>query len=167
MHIARLTLSLIGDSESGTDYAMHRQHQFANGRFMRPDAVAGSTSNPQSLNRYAYTNNDPVNLVDPFGLNSEIPGYCPPEFPFCGEATVRIPGVGYTNVTVGYDGSGGGTFLWDTSRGRNSFLGRLEMAGVSLSRLPFGFSKSARYSVMVTRRRIRIGAKSPTSQSTL
>jgi RHS repeat-associated protein len=57
-----------------TDYAVNRQHQNANGRFMQPDAIAGSIGNPQSLNRYSYSLNDPVNLVDPEGLFPNIAG---------------------------------------------------------------------------------------------
>lgn len=56
------------DSETGNDYAINRQHSNGTGRFMRPDPVAGSTANPQSMNRFAYTMNDPINLVDPLGL---------------------------------------------------------------------------------------------------
>lgn len=58
------------DSESQTDYAVNRQYQTGTGRFMRPDPIAGSISNPQTMNRYAYVANDPVNGVDPFGLFS-------------------------------------------------------------------------------------------------
>lgn len=43
------------DNETGSDYAMNRHHSFNTGRFMRPDPVAGRGTNPQSLNRYAYT----------------------------------------------------------------------------------------------------------------
>jgi RHS repeat-associated protein len=56
------------DAESGSDYAMNRQHQNANGRFMQPDPVAGTLVNPQSMNRYTYVLNDPINLNDPLGL---------------------------------------------------------------------------------------------------
>ncbi|MFQ5684739.1 MAG: peptidoglycan DD-metalloendopeptidase family protein, partial [Candidatus Binatia bacterium] len=38
------------------------------GRFMTPDPLAGTIRNPQSLNRYAYVLNDPINLIDPLGL---------------------------------------------------------------------------------------------------
>ena len=43
------------------------------GRFMQPDPLAGTISNPQSLNRYAYVQNDPINLVDPLGLSVQPP----------------------------------------------------------------------------------------------
>lgn len=66
------------DSESNTDYAVNRQHSISVGRFLQPDAVSGSLTQPQSLNRYSYSINDSVNLTDPTGLN-----YCPPEFASC------------------------------------------------------------------------------------
>ncbi len=58
------------DSESGSDYAINRQHSFSAGRFMQPDPMAGSIGDPQSLNRFAYSLNDPTNLVDPLGLQT-------------------------------------------------------------------------------------------------
>jgi RHS repeat-associated protein len=56
------------DSESGNDYAMFRTHISRFGRFSSPDPIAGSISNPQSLNRYSYVQNQPVNATDPLGL---------------------------------------------------------------------------------------------------
>ncbi len=58
------------DSESGNDYAMMRSSVNRLGRFSSPDLLAGSTSDPQSLNHYTYGLNDPVNLIDPFGLDT-------------------------------------------------------------------------------------------------
>ena len=45
-------------------------------RFDQPDPYDGSynLTDPQSLNRYAYVQNDPVNFVDPSGLNLEEGG---------------------------------------------------------------------------------------------
>jgi RHS repeat-associated protein len=56
------------DPESGNDYAMARYYVNRLGRFNAPDPIAGSIADPQTLNRYAYVRNDPVNGVDPSGL---------------------------------------------------------------------------------------------------
>ncbi len=56
------------DSESGNDYAMMRSYINRVGRFSSPDLFSGSRRNPQSLNRYSYVHNDPINSTDPRGL---------------------------------------------------------------------------------------------------
>ncbi|MGH9554494.1 MAG: RHS repeat domain-containing protein [Terriglobales bacterium] len=56
------------DLESGLDYAMFRYDSTRVGRFTSPDPLAGSIGNPQSLNRYVYVGNDPVNFTDSLGL---------------------------------------------------------------------------------------------------
>jgi len=58
------------DSFSSLDYANNRYYSNAYGRFMTPDPYNGSSkpSKPQSWNRYAYVNGDPVNGNDPSGL---------------------------------------------------------------------------------------------------
>jgi RHS repeat-associated protein len=71
------------DSESGNDYASFRYGVNRLGRFASPDLLAGSIGDPQSLNRYAYVRDDPVNGVDPLGLTDcnpadEVEGYCTP-----------------------------------------------------------------------------------------
>jgi len=69
------------DGDGGTDYAVNRHYHSATGRFIEPDPFPGSYdfSNPQSLNRYTYVTNDPVNAADPLGLvkrcvPSSVPG---------------------------------------------------------------------------------------------
>ena len=59
------------DDETGSDYAVNRQYLTNAGRFMRPDPVGGNLGSPQSFNRYVYTTNDPINLVDPDGKLSD------------------------------------------------------------------------------------------------
>lgn len=56
------------DSDSNLDYAVMRYDSSRLGRFISPDPVAGSTVMPQSLNRYSYVANDPINSIDPLGL---------------------------------------------------------------------------------------------------
>ena len=56
---------------TGLDYAMARTFQHTRGRFTSPDPLsvgAADMTNPQSLNRYTYVENDPINAVDPTGL---------------------------------------------------------------------------------------------------
>jgi RHS repeat-associated protein len=67
-----------GTGESGNDYAMMRYHVNRLGRFASPDPLAGWVGDPQSLNQYAYTRNDSLNMVDPLGLEGR-PDYesCP------------------------------------------------------------------------------------------
>jgi RHS repeat-associated protein len=57
------------DSETALDYAINRGYSLATGRFIQTDPYSGSgdLSDPQTLNRYTYSANDPVGLYDPFG----------------------------------------------------------------------------------------------------
>jgi len=56
------------DTETGLDYAFARYYNPRMGRFMSGDPLGGGSSDPQSHNRYSYTRNNPVNLIDPSGL---------------------------------------------------------------------------------------------------
>jgi RHS repeat-associated protein len=56
------------DAESGLDYAQARYDSPALGRFMSVDPAAASSTDPQTLNRYPYAGNDPINRTDPSGL---------------------------------------------------------------------------------------------------
>ncbi len=55
------------DSESGSDYAINRQHSYSTGRFLQPDIINGTITDPQSLNRFSYVQCDPINLIDSDG----------------------------------------------------------------------------------------------------
>lgn len=55
------------DNESGNDYAMARMYINRLARFSTPDSFAGTINDPQSLNRYSFALNDPIDLVDPEG----------------------------------------------------------------------------------------------------
>jgi RHS repeat-associated protein len=60
---------------NGGDEAMFRRYAPKQNRFAQPDPYDGSNNlhNPQSFNRYAYTEGDPIRFVDPSGLNLEAP----------------------------------------------------------------------------------------------
>ena len=101
---------------NAADEAMFRRYNRWWSRFDQPDPYGGSYSlmNPQSFNRYAYVQNDPVNYVDPTGLESMPVGPCPPGDP--------------CEVTVGLGGS------FDASEG-----GPPEVTGVIIPREPLPF----------------------------
>jgi RHS repeat-associated protein len=55
------------DNETSLDYMHARYHSNVQGRFSSPDSLLGSIDNPQTLNRYAYVDNNPPNSTDPTG----------------------------------------------------------------------------------------------------
>jgi hypothetical protein len=72
------------------------------GRFTSPDPgwlSAANMQKPQSLNRYAYVNNDPVNFVDPDGLEVH-------PLTSCNGCSITIRGS--LNDNLGAGGGGGG-----------------------------------------------------------
>jgi RHS repeat-associated protein len=58
-------------SVTGLDYAVNRHYDPQQGRFTQVDPIGMKSvdlTDPQSFNRYAYVQNDPVNFTDPSGL---------------------------------------------------------------------------------------------------
>ncbi|MCG6172870.1 hypothetical protein JEG43_01545 [Anoxybacillus sp. LAT_35] len=55
------------DGETGLYYLMARYYDANMGRFITRDTFHGFENEPQSLNQYAYTKNNPVMYVDPNG----------------------------------------------------------------------------------------------------
>ena len=91
------------DAATGLDYAYQRYHQPGVGRFMTPDPFGGSAAvgNPGSWNRYAYAGGDPINRVDPSGLDDS----CDPSDPLCD------PSCYFCCYFCDPGGQGGGCFL--------------------------------------------------------
>jgi RHS repeat-associated protein len=56
------------DTESGLDYFLARYYSSAQGRFTSVDPIAGSTLDPQTLNKYSYVADNPLTRRDPDGL---------------------------------------------------------------------------------------------------
>jgi RHS repeat-associated protein len=57
------------DGESGLVYLRARMYDPTIGRFLQRDPYPGGIGAPLSLNRYSYVQNNPVNLIDPSGLD--------------------------------------------------------------------------------------------------
>jgi len=91
------------DGESRLDYALNRQYAQGAGRFNRVDPSAGLVALPQSLNRYAYVTNNPINATDPLGLFPII--NLPPICPVVGGVAICSGG-----PSVDINGGGGGGF---------------------------------------------------------
>ena len=79
------------DAESGTDHAQFRQYDNTWGRWMSPDPYNGSydITNPQSFNRYVYAMNNPLNSIDPTGLDENGDGGCDAVWHPCSGVTVN------------------------------------------------------------------------------
>jgi len=67
------------DDATGLDHTWWRKLESFSGRWTTPDPYNGSMAigDPQSFNRFAYTQNDPVNFIDPSGLDDNPPGGWP------------------------------------------------------------------------------------------
>ncbi len=107
------------DAESGgsdgNDYAMARFYRDALGRFNSPDPLSGSIGDPQSLDRYSYAQNDPIDLTDPSGE-------CIPPDTYRYYAVQNAPACQY--------GGGGGMFA---EQGADWFFFAMDMMDLALT----------------------------------
>jgi RHS repeat-associated protein len=55
------------DDETGLYFYQSRYYDPELGRFVQADTIVPSAANPQTLNRYSYVKNNPLNYVDPSG----------------------------------------------------------------------------------------------------
>lgn len=55
------------DAETQNYYLRARYYNPSTGSFNRTDPFAGNNLDPQSLHKYAYAHNNPVNMIDPSG----------------------------------------------------------------------------------------------------
>jgi RHS repeat-associated protein len=62
------------DVMTGLDYLRARWLNPASGRFMSQDTFPGALHNPIMLNRYMYAGGNPINAVDPGGMQFDLVG---------------------------------------------------------------------------------------------
>ena len=73
------------DDETGLHYYGARYYDSEIGRFVSVDPWKGDLRDPQSLNKYAYTRNNPIIYIDPTGMEYRLidlivpPAYAPAE----------------------------------------------------------------------------------------
>jgi RHS repeat-associated protein len=70
----------IMDDDTGLYYYGGRYFDPQLGRFIQPDPTVPNPCDPQSLNRYSYVRNNPLNLSDPSGYD-DVPSDSPDPFP--------------------------------------------------------------------------------------
>jgi RHS repeat-associated protein len=58
-----------------------RQYDYGLGRFLQPDGIVPNPGEPATLNRFAYTGNNPINASDPSGHVCYPNGVCVPDTP--------------------------------------------------------------------------------------
>jgi RHS repeat-associated protein len=63
------------DAATGLDHAGWRKYESNSGRWTSPDPLSGQLGDPQGFNHYTYAANDPVNFVDPSGLDIHDHGH--------------------------------------------------------------------------------------------
>jgi RHS repeat-associated protein len=101
------------DAATGLDHTWFRKYESTSGRWTSPDPLHGGLADPQSFNGYNYSGNDPVNSVDPSGLDPQDPSPTPHIDPATGlPYPGGVPGINAGMVTItgarGGNGSGSG-----------------------------------------------------------
>jgi RHS repeat-associated protein len=110
-----------------SDEAMSRRYTAKRNRFDQPDPWDGSynLANPQTFNRYAYAHNDPVNFVDPSGLQDSWNCSAQYSFEQCGGNSGFWGGGGFGD-SVAYDND---RFAGITEHMMSSYLDHRERFG--------------------------------------
>jgi RHS repeat-associated protein len=126
------------DNETGLDYFGARYYSSMLGRFTSVDPMFGRIRNPQTLNRYIYTTNNPVNRIDPNGAK-DVPAHVK-TFVFMNMQLIFKMAL---NLNVSY----GGLFAlaaWETQWGTTpAYKNKNNPGGMSVKEVPLSYSTLA------------------------
>ena len=124
------------DSRSGLQFFGSRYYDPEIGRWLTPDPLGFAAG---QINLYVYVNNNPVNLVDPYGLMGEsaqqsvsqgVGGYNGYQFGYTGNLTVIAPGVGASlSVNAGINVNGWNSSLYIQAQASGGFGGGFYASG--------------------------------------
>lgn len=135
------------DGETGLDHTWWRKYDAEAGRWTTPDPYLGSMNigDPQSFNRYSYVTNDPVNFVDPSGLNAEAGGgwSCWVSWSAERQPDGTIVNFRYTSISCTSSGGGGAGTSLNPSQQRKYDKGRSKL----LDKLLEDLTKCAKFLV--------------------
>jgi hypothetical protein len=121
------------------------------GRFLQPDSIVPSPTDPQSLNRYSYVRNNPLNLIDPSGHDDSWWGDAWGGFTGFVDTYILDPissfGGGMYNATayaLGYDNQpSSGGFFYNQGASFGSLVGMTAGTVVRAASLPFTIAGDA------------------------
>ncbi len=108
------------DAESGLYYYRARHYDPEDGRFVQPDPIGFEGG----INLYAYASNNPINFIDPLGLESQGHAY---------EMSWMANAMSATNHSSGATGDG---FSTGEIVATSKLLGGSVLAGLGLASLP-------------------------------
>jgi len=60
------------DDSNGLYFMSNRYYDLENKMFITKDLLEGVMNNPNSFNKYAFVNGNPINMIDPLGLSGNI-----------------------------------------------------------------------------------------------
>jgi RHS repeat-associated protein len=109
------------DSSTGLYYYGARYYDPFFGRFITPDTIVQAPYDPQSLNRYSYCRNNPINLVDPTGHSWKS------FWKKFGGAIASIA----VGIVVGIATAGIGSVFYSTTMGMGAFWGGVASAATT------------------------------------
>ncbi|MCS7193062.1 MAG: hypothetical protein NZ937_08790 [Armatimonadetes bacterium] len=88
------------DGDAGLMHVGARYYEFGTGRWVQKDPMIGDFLKPQSLNKYSYARNNPLNLIDPNGFDGKPPNWWDEFKSLCKRVWLRVVVISACIITV-------------------------------------------------------------------